>query len=142
MQMTPLPPPFIGSNETVLNVEPVSESVGVGDDVADTGFISGVDFEPIATSFALNVDSPSIDLEFMLDYDATFGDERAEDSVDDGPVPKLSNKDKVLLQRALAEHAPEVSDYRNLSHAHRVVANGLQFNDSVSLINHDNVIIW
>jgi hypothetical protein len=125
----------------VLNVEPVSESVGVGDDVADTGFISGVDFEPIATSFALNVDPPSIDLEFMLDYDATFGDERAEDSVDDGLVPELSNKDKVMLQRALAEHAPEVSDYRNLSHAHRVVANGLQFNDSVSLINHDNVII-
>jgi hypothetical protein len=32
-------------------------------------------------------------------------------------------------------------DYRDLSQAHRVVADGLQFDDSVPLINHDNVII-
>jgi hypothetical protein len=38
-------PPFIDSNETVLNEEPVygSVGVGVGDAAANTGFISGVD---------------------------------------------------------------------------------------------------
>jgi hypothetical protein len=46
-----------------------------------------------------------------------------------------------LLYQALAEHAPEVLDCQDLSHAHRVIANGLRFDDIVSLINHDNVII-
>jgi hypothetical protein len=32
-------------------------------------------------------------------------------------------------------------DYRNLSQAHRAVADGFQFDDNVHLINHDNVII-
>jgi hypothetical protein len=36
-------PPFISSNETMLNEEPVCGSVGVGDAIVDTGFISGVD---------------------------------------------------------------------------------------------------
>jgi hypothetical protein len=49
--------------------------------------------------------------------------------------------DKALLQRALVEHAPEMPDCWNLSHAHQVVTDGLQFDDSVPLINHDNVII-
>jgi hypothetical protein len=35
--------PFIASNEIVYAVEPVCGSVGLGDGVADTGFISGVD---------------------------------------------------------------------------------------------------
>jgi hypothetical protein len=35
-------PPFVASNETVLNVKPVCGSVGVGDGLADTDFISGV----------------------------------------------------------------------------------------------------
>jgi hypothetical protein len=39
------------------------------------------------------------------------------------------------------DHAPKVPNCQDLSHAHRVVADGLQFDDSVSLINHDNVII-
>jgi hypothetical protein len=39
------------------------------------------------------------------------------------------------------EHAPEMSDCQDLSQAHRVVADGLRFDDSVPLINHDNVII-
>jgi hypothetical protein len=42
----------------------------------------------------------------------------------------------------LAEHAPEMPDCQDLNQAHRVVADGLSFDDSVSLINHDNVIIW
>jgi hypothetical protein len=46
-------PPFVGSNEAMLNVEPVSGSVDVGDVVAAVGMISGVDFQPIATSFAI-----------------------------------------------------------------------------------------
>jgi hypothetical protein len=33
-------------------------------------------------------------------------------------------------------------DYRDLSQAHRVVADGLQFDDNVPHINHANVIIW
>jgi hypothetical protein len=41
----------------------------------------------------------------------------------------------------LAEHALEMPDCWDLIQAHRVVADGLQFNDSVPLINHDIVII-
>jgi hypothetical protein len=91
-------------------MEPVSGSVGVGvgDVVADMEMISGVDPQPIATVVALIVDVFSVEPEFMSEYDATFRDERAEDSADDRPVLELSNRDKVLLQRALAEHAPEV----------------------------------
>jgi hypothetical protein len=39
-------PPFVASNEILLNVEPVSGSVGVGDAIANAGFISGVDPQP------------------------------------------------------------------------------------------------
>jgi hypothetical protein len=53
------------------------------------------------------------------------------DTADDRSVPELSNRDKALLQRALAEHAPGMLDYRDLSQAHRVVADGLRFDDSV-----------
>jgi hypothetical protein len=44
-------PPFVASNETVLNMKYVCRSVSVGDVVADAGFISGVDPQPIATGF-------------------------------------------------------------------------------------------
>jgi hypothetical protein len=134
-------PPFIANNEIVLNMEPISGSVGVGDVVADAEFISDVDHSPIATYFALDIDLLSIEPEFMPEYEVAFGDERVEDSTDDQPVFQLSNKDKAMLQRALAEHAPEMPDYWDLSQAHRVVVDGLWFNDNVFLINHDNVII-
>jgi hypothetical protein len=39
------------------------------------------------------------------------------------------------------EHAPEITDCRDLSQAHRVVADGLRFDDSVPLINLDNIIM-
>jgi hypothetical protein len=87
-------PPFIASNETVLNMELVSRSVGVDDTVANAEFISDVDSQ----------------LEFIPEYEATFRHEHAEDSTDDRLVPELSNRDKVLLQRALVEHASEMSD--------------------------------
>jgi uncharacterized Zn-finger protein len=35
----------------------------------------------------------------------------------------------------------EVPDCRDLNQAHRVIADGLQLDDSVPIINHDNVII-
>jgi hypothetical protein len=57
--------------------------VGVGDVAANMGLISGVDPQPIATGFILDVDLSFIDVEFILEYEAAFGDERAEDSVDD-----------------------------------------------------------
>jgi hypothetical protein len=126
----------------VLNVEVVSTSVGVGDIITDAGFISGVDPQPIGTGLVLDIDPPSVELVLMPEYNTVFGDERTENSADDRPVPELSRRDKVLLQRALAEHAPELPDCQDFNHAHRVVANGLQFDDSVSLINHDNVIIY
>jgi hypothetical protein len=128
----------------VWNVEPVCRSVSdgdAGDGVADTRFISGVDPQPIATGFIVDIDMSSIDLEFMPEYEAAFGDERVEDSADDRPVPKLSNRDKDLLQRALVEHSPEMPDCRDLSEAHRTVADGLRLDDNVPLINHNNVII-
>jgi hypothetical protein len=135
-------PLFVASNKTVLNMEHVCGSVGVSDTIADTGFISGVDPLPIATGFTPDVDLSFIELELMPKYEATFRNERAEDSADDRPIPELSNRDKALLQRALAEHAPEMLDYQDLSQAHRVVANGIRFDDSVSLINHDNANKW
>jgi hypothetical protein len=134
-------PPFVASNKTVLNVEPVFRSVGISDDVVDAGFISYVDPHPTAIGFTLDIDLPSVKPEFMPKYEAVFGDERAEDSVDDRPVFELSNRDKVLLQRALVKHAPEMSGCRDLSQAHRAIADGFRFDDSVSLINHGNVII-
>jgi hypothetical protein len=121
----------------VLNVEFFSRSAGVGDVVANMGMISGVDPQPIGTTVTLTVDVPSVDPVFMPEYDMTFGDEWAENSVNDRPVPKLSSSDKILLQRALAKNAPEVPDCQNLSQAHRAVTDGLRFNDSVPIINHD-----
>jgi hypothetical protein len=89
---------LVASNKTVLNVEPECRSVGVGDTTVDIGFISGVDPQPIATRFALDVDPSFVESEFLLEYEVVFGDEGAEDSVDDRPVPKLSKRDKALLQ--------------------------------------------
>jgi hypothetical protein len=40
----------------VLNVKPVCRSVGIGDVAADTGFISGVDPQSIATGFVQDVE--------------------------------------------------------------------------------------
>jgi hypothetical protein len=125
----------------VLNVEPICGSVGVGDTVADTGFISDVDPQPIATEFALDVDPSFDESEFIPKYEAVFGDERTEDLADDRPVPELSKRYKTLLQQALVEHAPEMPDCQDLSQAYRVVADSHRFDDIVSLINHDNVII-
>jgi hypothetical protein len=90
--------PFVSSNETVLNVELVRGSVGVGDVVADTGLILGVDHQPIDTGFSLDVDPSFVEREFMLEYEVAFGDEHMEDSADDRPVPELSKRDKALLQ--------------------------------------------
>jgi hypothetical protein len=96
-------------------VEPVCRSVGVGDAAADTGFISGVDPQPIATGFAQDVELSFVEPEFMSAYLATFGDECVEDSADDQPVPELSNRDKALLQQAcffpddVLLYAPSVS---------------------------------
>jgi hypothetical protein len=67
-------PWFIAGNETVLNVKHVWGSVGIGDVVADTGFNSGVDPQPIATGFALDVDPSFIEQEFMPEYEVAFGD--------------------------------------------------------------------
>jgi hypothetical protein len=90
--------PFVSSNETVLNVELVRGSVGVGDVVADTGLILGVDHQPIDTGFSLDVDPSFVEREFMLEYEVAFRDEHMEDSADDRPVPELSKRDKALLQ--------------------------------------------
>jgi hypothetical protein len=49
----------------VLNEEPVCGSVGVGDAAVDMGLILGVDPQPIATGFALDVDLSFIKPEFM-----------------------------------------------------------------------------
>jgi hypothetical protein len=49
-------------------MEPVCESVGAddaGDGVADTGFILGVDHQPIVTGFIIDVEPSSVDPEFM-----------------------------------------------------------------------------
>jgi hypothetical protein len=59
-------------------VEHICRSVGVGDVLPDTGFILGVDPQPIA----LDVDPSFVEPKFMPEYEAAFGDERAEDSAD------------------------------------------------------------
>jgi hypothetical protein len=48
--------------------------VGVGDVIVDAEFILGVDPQPTAIGFTLDVDTPSIEPEFMPEYEATFGD--------------------------------------------------------------------
>jgi hypothetical protein len=63
--------------------------------------ILGVDPQPISTGFALDVDPSFVESEFMPEYEAAFGDERAKDSADDRPVPELSKRDKALLQRVV-----------------------------------------
>jgi hypothetical protein len=115
--------------------------VDVGDAATDTGFILDVDPQPIAIGFTIDVDPSFIEPEFMPEYEAVFGDERAEDSANDRPIHELSKRDKALLQQALVKHAPKMPDCWDLSQAHRVVADGLRFDDSVPLINYDNVII-
>jgi hypothetical protein len=95
MQMSP---PIVASNEIVLTAEYVSGGVGVADIIADVGMILGVDPHPTATVVTLSVDASFVDLEFMPEYDAVFGDEWAEDSADDRLVPEISNRDKVMLQ--------------------------------------------
>jgi hypothetical protein len=107
--------PLVVSNEIVLNVKPECQSVGVGDAVADTGLISGVEPQPIATGFTLDIDPSFVEPKFMSKYEVMFGDERAEDSTEDWPVSELSKREKTLLQRALVKHAPEVPDCRDLS---------------------------
>jgi hypothetical protein len=94
----PEEPPFIGNNETMLNEEPACGSMSVGDAATDTGFISGVDPQPIATEFALDIDPSFVEPEFMPEYETTFGDESAEDLVGDQPIPELSKRDNALLQ--------------------------------------------
>jgi hypothetical protein len=81
-----------------LNEEPVCGSVGVGDAVADTGFISGVDPQSIASGFAVDVDPSFIKPVFMPEYEAVFRDEPAEDSTKDQLILELSKRDKALLQ--------------------------------------------
>jgi hypothetical protein len=81
---------------------------------ADTGFISGVDPQPIATGFALDVDLSFVELEFMPEYEATFGDDCAKDSAGEQLVLELRKRDKVLLQQALVEHSSEMTDCRDL----------------------------
>jgi hypothetical protein len=122
-------PPFDGSNEVVHNVEPPLGSVR--DVVDEAGRMAEVDPEPI-TAVVCSHEAPSIVPEYMVYDDAAFVDERAEGLDDDHPVPELSDWEKVLLQRALAEHAPDVPDCQDLSQSHRAVVDGFQFDDSVS----------
>jgi hypothetical protein len=68
-------PSFIDNNETVLNVKLVSASVDVDDIIVDVGFISGVGPQPVGTGFVLHVEPPSVELEFMPEYEATFEDD-------------------------------------------------------------------
>jgi hypothetical protein len=103
--------------------------------------ISGVDHQPIAIVVVLTGDAPFVVLEFMSKYDATFGDEWVNDSVNNRPVSELSNRDKVMLQQALAEYAAKVTDCQDLSQTYRIVPDGLQLDDSMSIINYDNIII-
>jgi hypothetical protein len=91
-------PPFVASNETM---DHVCESVGVGDVLLDTGFISGVHTQPIA----LYVDLSFMEPEFMPEYVATFRDERVEDSADDRPVPELSKRDNAVSQGYRLSHS-------------------------------------
>jgi hypothetical protein len=128
---------IVARNSSNEIVEYVCGSVSVGDVLPDTDFISCVD----PRSISLDADPSFVEPGFMLMYEASFWDERAEDLADDRPVPELSKRDKALLQRALVEHASEIADCRDLSQAHRAVADVLRFDDSVPLINHDNVII-
>jgi hypothetical protein len=111
---------IIARNYSNEIVEYVCGSVSVGVVLPDTDFISCVD----PRSISLDTDPSFVELGFMLKYEASFWDERAEDSADDRPVPELSKRDKSLLQQVLVEHAPEIPNCRDLSQAHRAVLGG------------------
>jgi hypothetical protein len=131
-------PPFDGSNEVVHNMEQLSGSAR--DVVDEAGRMAEVDPEPI-TMLVRTREAPSVVLVFMVYDDAAFGDERAESANDDHPVLELSDLEKVLLQRALTKHAPDMPDCQDLIQAHHVVADDFQLDDSIPPINLDNLII-
>jgi hypothetical protein len=103
---------FDGSNEVVHDVEPPLWSVRDG--VDEAWRMAEVDLEPIIVVVRTS-EAYSIIPKFMAYDDASFGDDRAEGSDDDCLVPELSECEKVLLQRALATHAPDVPDCGDLS---------------------------
>jgi hypothetical protein len=131
-------PAFDGSNEVIHDVELPSGSVP--DVVNEAGRMVEEDPKPV-TVVVRTHEVPSIVLEYMAHDDAMFGDEQAKGSDDDHPVPELTESKKVLLHHVLAEHAPDVPDYRNLSQAHCAVADGFWLDDSVPPINLDNIIV-
>ena len=66
-------------------------------------------------SLSLELQRRPVQRELNPNNDAAFGDERADNSDDDRPLPELSEAEKILLHRALAEHAPNVPNCRDLS---------------------------
>jgi hypothetical protein len=100
-------------------VKHVFRSVDIGDVVVDMELISGVNHQSIATGFTLDIDLTSVEPESMPKYKAVFGNKRVEHSTDNQSVSELSNRDKVLLQRALVRRGARLS---GLSHAHWAIA--------------------
>jgi hypothetical protein len=91
-------PPFIANNETILNVEPVSESVCWWCCFwCELHFLCGSS----ANNYWFRPRSWSAfrQLEFMLEYEVVFEDERVEDSADDWPVLELSNYNALIFEK-------------------------------------------
>jgi len=87
------------------------------DDLSDKADLSGED--EFGDARARNW----IDMEVARD-DETFVEELAEDSDDDHPIHRLNDKEIEILMRVLPRRDPVVPDFEDLSHGHRVVADG------------------
>jgi hypothetical protein len=89
----------------------------IDDDLSDEADLSGeYDF---GNARATN----QFDMEVAGD-DETFIDELAKDYDDDRPIRRLSDREIEILRRVLPRRDPLFSNFEDLSHGHRAVADG------------------
>ena len=72
--------------------------------------------------------------------DKTFGDEIAEDFDDDRPVCRLDEREIEILRRVFPGRDPLVPDFKDLSHGHRVVADGRLSDTTIPDVSGCNII--
>jgi hypothetical protein len=72
--------------------------------------------------------------------DETFLEEIAKDSDDDRPVRRLNDRKIEVLRRVLPRRDPLVPDFEDLSHGHRVVADGGPSDTIVPNVSGCNII--
>ena len=101
---------------------PLTQVEADSEDVDDRS-VGGFDEETVFEEPMVCVASNRVDVQLAGD-EAAYEDVRAVDSDDDRPVAGLTSSEIELLRRMLPGRDPLVSDYNDLSNAHRAVADG------------------